>query len=158
MIYIIVAFDQNHLIGKKGSKNGMPWHNKEDLLHFKNTTLNQTIVMGKTTFCAIGKPLPSRHTIVVSKKGFKYIHQDVSVCNDLIGLIKQYRSEKKDLYICGGASIYEQALPYADVLLVSKIPGEYSGETYFPDFSEYLFKIEEIIHYDTFSLEIYRRQ
>ena len=69
MISIIVATDDDLLIGKKDSSNGMPWHNKEDLQHFKKTTLNQTILMGKTTYLAIGRPLPNRKTIVVTKSG-----------------------------------------------------------------------------------------
>ena len=66
MISIIVATDDDLLIGKKDSSNGMPWHNKEDLQHFKKTTLHQTILMGKTTYMAIGRPLPHRKTIVVT--------------------------------------------------------------------------------------------
>ena len=58
--------DDNRLIGKKDSSNGMPWNNKEDLKHFKETTIHQTILMGYTTYQAIGRPLPHRHTIVVS--------------------------------------------------------------------------------------------
>ena len=67
MISIIVATDDDLLIGKKDSSNGMPWHNKEDLQHFKKTTLHQTILMGKTTYMAIGRPLPHRKTIVVTR-------------------------------------------------------------------------------------------
>ncbi len=59
MITIIVAADQNNLIGKKGTDNGMPWHNSEDFKHFRSTTLNHTLLMGKTTYQAIGKPLPN---------------------------------------------------------------------------------------------------
>ena len=66
MITIIVAADQNNLIGKKGTDNGMPWHNSEDFKPFRSTTLNHTLLMGKTTYQAIGKPLPKRHTIVLS--------------------------------------------------------------------------------------------
>ena len=67
MISIIVATNDDLLIGKKDSSNGMPWHNKEDLQHFKKTTLHQTILMGKTTYMAIGRPLPHRKTIVVTR-------------------------------------------------------------------------------------------
>ncbi len=157
MIYLIVAFDDQHLIGNNLSSNGIPWHNKEDLQHFKETTLNQTIVMGRTTFEAIGKPLPNRHTIVVSQQGFKYDKPNVSVCNDLIHLIKSYKQQNKDLYICGGASIYQQALPYVDEMIVSRIPGVHEGDTYFPDFSMLHFYCDKIKHYQTFNVEIYRR-
>ena len=70
MISIIVAMDDDQLIGKKDSSNGMPWVNKEDLKHFKETTINKTILMGYTTYQAIGRPLPNRKTIVVSFEPF----------------------------------------------------------------------------------------
>lgn len=155
MISIIVAMDENQLIGKKESKNGMPWNNAEDLKHFKETTLNQTIVMGKTTYQAIGRPLPSRHTIVLSKKGLD--DSRVELRDSLDDVIDEYRKMNKDLFICGGASIYKQALPLVDELIISRIPGCYDGETYFPSFQEYHFELKEVKHYQTFQLEIYKR-
>ena len=71
MINIIVATDEDLLIGKKDSRNGMPWNVPEDLQHFKATTLNKTILMGLTTYQAIGRPLPNRKTIVVSFEPFE---------------------------------------------------------------------------------------
>ena len=132
MISIIVATDDDLLIGKKDSKNGMPWHNKEDLQHFKKTTLNQTILMGKTTYLAIGRPLPNRKTIVVTKSGMD--DERVEVRNDLIEVIQEYKDKNEDLYITGGASIYKQALTYVDELIISRRPGKHTGETYFPSF------------------------
>ena len=72
MISIKVAMDDDQLIGKKDSSNGMPWVNKEDLKHFKETTINKTILMGYTTYQAIGRPLPNRKTIVVSFYGLVF--------------------------------------------------------------------------------------
>lgn len=155
MISIIVATDDDLLIGKKDSKNGMPWHNKEDLQHFKKTTLNQTILMGKTTYLAIGRPLPNRKTIVVTKSGLE--DERVEVRNDLIEVIQEYKENQKDLYISGGASIYKQALPYVDELIISRIPGKHTGETYFPSFEEYNFQLEEEIQMETFVLQIYKK-
>ena len=120
MISIIVATDDDLLIGKKDSKNGMPWHNKEDLQHFKKTTLNRTILMGKTTYLAIGRPLPNRKTIVVTKSGMD--DERVEVRNDLIEVIQEYKDKNEDLYITGGASIYKQALPYVCLLYTSPSP------------------------------------
>lgn len=157
MIYLVVAFDNERLIGQSGSSNGMPWNNSEDLKHFKETTINKTIVMGKTTFNAIGRPLPKRKTIVVSKSGFEYDHPNVSVHNDLESLINEYKQKNEDLYICGGASIYKQSLDLVDEMIVSKIPGVHTGDAYFPDFSHTDFKCVETIPYETFTLEIYRR-
>lgn len=155
MISIVVALDDELLIGKKDSSNGMPWHNKEDLQHFKRTTLNQTIVMGKTTYQAIGRPLPNRKTIIVSRSGFN--DDKVEVRDDLIDLIKEYKDKGEDLYICGGASIYKQALPYVDKLIISRIPGSHTGETYFPSFDGLGFELVEETQLETFVLQIYKK-
>ena len=155
MISIIVATDDDLLIGKKDSKNGMPWHNKEDLQHFEKTTLNQTILMGKTTYVAIGRPLPNRKTIVVTKSGLE--DDRIEVRNDLIEVIQEYKDRKEDLYISGGASIYKQALPYVDELIISRIPGKHTGETYFPSFEEYNFQLEKETQMETFVLQIYKK-
>ena len=119
MITIIVAADKNNLIGKKGTDNGMPWHNSEDFKHFRSTTLNHTLLMGKTTYQAIGKPLPKRHTIVLSHN---FEDERVEVVDDLVGTIQSFKERGEDLFISGGASVYKQALPYCDQILLSRIP------------------------------------
>lgn len=155
MISIIVAMDDNQLIGKKESSNGMPWNNSEDLKHFKATTINKTILMGYTTYMAIGRPLPNRKTIVVTKSGLD--DDRVEVRNNLIEVIQEYKDRKEDLYISGGASIYKQALPYVDELIISRIPGKHTGETYFPSFEEYNFQLEKETQMETFVLQIYKK-
>lgn len=155
MISIIVATDENLLIGKKDSSNGMPWNNKEDLKHFKETTIHKTILMGYTTYKAIGRPLPNRKTIVVSFDKFE--DERVEVRYDLKEVIQEYREKGEDLYITGGASIYQQSLPLVDQLLISRIPGTHTGETYFPDFSEYGFQLVEEKPFQTFTLQVYRK-
>lgn len=155
MISLIVAMDDDQLIGKKDSSNGMPWNNKEDLKHFKETTINQTILMGYTTYQAIGRPLPHRKTIVVSYEPFD--DDRVEVRTSLEEVIQEYKEKNENLYISGGASIYKQSLPFVEQLLISRIPGHHEGETYFPNFEEYGFEIKEEIPYETFTLQIYRR-
>ena len=155
MISIIVAMDDNQLIGKKESSNGMPWNNSEDLKHFKATTINKTILMGYTTYMAIGRPLPNRKTIVVSFEPFD--DERVEVRSSLEEVIEEYRSSGEDLFISGGASIYKQCLPIADQLLISRIPGKHEGETYFPNFDEYGYKLVAQKPFETFTLETYKR-
>lgn len=155
MINIIVATDEDLLIGKKDSRNGMPWNVPEDLQHFKATTLNKTILMGLTTYQAIGRPLPNRKTIVVSFEPFE--DERVEVRSSLEEVIEEYRSSGEDLFISGGASIYKQCLPIADQLLISRIPGKYEGETYFPNFDEYGYKLVAQKPFETFTLETYKR-
>ena len=155
MINIIVATDEDLLIGKKDSRNGMPWNVPEDLQHFKATTLNKTILMGLTTYQAIGRPLPNRKTIVVSFEPFE--DERVEVRSSLEEVIEEYRSSGEDLFISGGASIYKQCLPIADQLLISRIPGKHEGETYFPNFDEYGYKLVAQTPFETFTLETYTR-
>lgn len=155
MINIIVATDEDLLIGKKDSRNGMPWNVPEDLQHFKATTLNKTILMGLTTYQAIGRPLPNRKTIVVSFEPFE--DERVEVRSSLEEVIEEYRSSGEDLFISGGASIYKQCLPIADQLLISRIPGKHEGETYFPNFDEYDYKLVAQKPFETFTLETYKR-
>ena len=155
MINIIVATDEDLLIGKKDSRNGMPWNVPEDLQHFKATTLNKTILMGLTTYQAIGRPLPNRKTIVVSFEPFE--DERVEVRSSLEEVIEEYRSSGEDLFISGGASIYKQCLPIADQLLISRIPGKHEGETYFPNFDEYGYKLVVQKPFETFTLETYKR-
>ena len=155
MINIIVATDEDLLIGKKDSRNGMPWNVPEDLQHFKATTLNKTILIGLTTYQAIGRPLPNRKTIVVSFEPFE--DERVEVRSSLEEVIEEYRSSGEDLFISGGASIYKQCLPIADQLLISRIPGKHEGETYFPNFDEYGYKLVAQKPFETFTLETYKR-
>ena len=155
MINIIVATDEDLLIGKKDSRNGMPWNVPEDLQHFKATTLNKTILMGLTTYQAIGRPLPNRKTIVVSFEPFE--DERVEVRSSLEEVIEEYRSSGEDLFISGGASIYKQCLPIAEQLLISRIPGKHEGETYFPNFDEYGYKLVAQKPFETFTLETYKR-
>lgn len=156
MISIIVATDENLLIGKEDSSNGMPWNIPEDLQHFKETTLGKTILMGLTTYKAIGRPLPGRKTIVVSLEPFE--DNRVEVRNSLEEVIKEYQASGEDLFISGGASIYKQSLPLVDQLLISRVPGTYTGETYFPDFSEYQFVLSDTKPFNAFTLEVYTKE
>lgn len=155
MISIIVAMDDNQLIGKKDSSNGMPWNNKEDLKHFKETTINKTILMGYTTYMAIGRPLPNRKTIVVSFEPFE--DERVEIRNSLEAVIQEYKEKNEDLFISGGASIYQQSLGLADQLLISRIKGSHEGETYFPDFNQHGYELQETKPFETFDLQVYKK-
>lgn len=137
MINIIVAISRNNVIGNLGS---LPWHYPEDLQYFKKITLNQKVLMGKTTFNSIvqrlGKPLPQRHNIVVTHdQTFSY--PGVEVVHDLTAYLQNIQNE--DIFIIGGKQIYEQCLPYAHKLYITFINKEYQGDTYFPslDLSSY---------------------
>ena len=134
MISLIVAYSKNNKV--IGINNQIPWHIKEDFLHFKNYTSNKTIIMGEQTFYSIGKPLPNRKTIVATLTDFKYDHEDVTVTKDLFATLKSYKDSNEELVVCGGATIYKLALPFVDKLVISELKKQYEGDARFPDFED----------------------
>ena len=132
MISLIVAFDQNQLIGVN---NQLPWHYKEDLKYFKETTTGHDILMGRHTFETIlsyqNKPLPNRHHIVLTKQ-MSYNHEQVTITDNLNKILANYQNSK-ELFVIGGRSIYEQTLPIADRLYITHIDATFEGDTYFPE-------------------------
>lgn len=138
MISMIVAFDKNRLIG---ANNKLPWHFKEDLKYFKEVTTGHDILMGRRTFESIlsyrSSPLPNRHHYVVSRSS-KYDNETVTTVSDLDLFINEYPIDK-ELFIIGGASIYEQLLPLTDRLYITHVKQTYIGDVWFPkvDFDDW---------------------
>lgn len=155
MISLIVAFSKNNKV--IGINNTIPWHIKEDFIHFKNYTSGKTIVMGEQTFLSIGKPLPNRKTIVATIKDFNYDHEDVTISNDLFEVLRKYKESEEELVVCGGATIYKLALPYVDKMVISEVKKEYQGDACFPSFEED-FILESIEEKEEFVIKIYRRK
>lgn len=147
MLVAINAQDKNRLIG-----NGMliPWHIKEEFQHFKNTTMGHIMIMGKTTFESIGKPLPGRTTIVIDFDK-NYDAQGCEVVTDLNEIVKRYADTDEVVFVCGGASIYKQLLPYCKELIISEVRGDYEGNVYFPEYKDYF---EEVKREDREKFEI----
>ncbi len=141
MINLIWAMDKNQLVGK-GDR--IPWHIKEDLLYYKAKTKDKTVIMGDTTYFSLkgyykDKPLPYGKIYVATiDKGLIIDDKlnDVVMIYDINSFLASYTDE---LWVCGGATIYKLALPYADYLYISYVKGEYEGDRYFPqiDFSKY---------------------
>lgn len=137
MISAIWAMDKNWLIGKD---NDLPWHYPEDLKYFKNVTKGHTVLMGKNTFDSIvsmiGKPLPNRKNIVLSRGNFSY--DGVQVETDFDTFIK---NNTEDLFVIGGKEIYNLTLGYCDRLYITFIDKEYEGNVYFPKFDLNAFQL-----------------
>ncbi len=136
-IQIIVALAENYVIGNKGE---IPWHLSEDLKHFKAITTGHPVVMGRRTFESIGRVLPNRLNIMVSSTFDKKVEGLVVVksLKEAIELVGD-----KTLMVIGGARMYEEALPLASVLHLTRIRKSVDGDTRFPDFTSYPFKLEE---------------
>jgi dihydrofolate reductase len=126
MISAIVAVAENGVIGKAGK---IPWKIPADWAYFKSTTVGHPIIMGKATYEGIGKPLPGRKNIVVSNtEGYKA--EGCTVVNSLPEAIKA-AGDNKEIFIIGGASIYEQALPMVDRLYLTKVHAGPEGDRFF---------------------------
>lgn len=130
MIALIVAYAKNYVIGNKGC---IPWKIKGEQRRFKELTTGNVVVMGRRSYEEIGKPLPNRITIVVSRtKEFRgencYTAGSLQEAIALAG--------DRDVYISGGVGLYEEALPIVDKMYITEIDEEIDGDTYFPRFDE----------------------
>lgn len=140
MLALVAAVADNGVIGKDG---GMPWHVPEDLRHFKERTLGHAIVMGRRTHESIGRALPRRHNIVVTRNP-NYEAPGCTVCGGLEEAITLARREGDPMpCVIGGATLYSEAMPRATHLFLTRIEGSPEGDTYFPAIPEGLFEETE---------------
>jgi dihydrofolate reductase len=127
-IYLIAAVASNGVIGANGK---LPWHLPEDLKHFKKLTLGHPVIMGRHTWESLGKPLPGREHIVVTRQaGFAAL--GASVAATLPAAIALCTGEPL-AFVIGGAELYAAALPLADGLILTEIDADYDGDTRFPE-------------------------
>ena len=132
-VAMIAALSRNHVIG---IDNQMPWHLPEDLGHFKRLTWLKPIIMGRNTYEAIGRPLPSRHTIVMTH-GVDFVPDGVTVCRDWASALaagQAYAREHgtDEVMVVGGGQVYAKAMPDADILYLTEICMTVEGDTRFP--------------------------
>src|SRR5699024_2441136 len=133
MISLLVAMDQNRVIGLN---NDMPWHLPKDLKFFKQKTVGHTIVMGRKTFNSIGRVLPNRKHVILTRNKNVNFHESVEVIYDISGIIDLDNNHPNDeLFVIGGEKVFEQVLPIADRMYVTLIDATFEGDVYFPNFS-----------------------
>ncbi|HBU59289.1 MAG TPA: dihydrofolate reductase, partial [Verrucomicrobiales bacterium] len=125
----IAAMSLNRVIGK-GLE--IPWHIPEDFKWFKETTMGQVLVMGRRTFDSIGRALPGRETMVLTRGNF--IHPEVTVIQSLDEVTPLL--EGRTAFVAGGAQIYEQALPFCSDLFLTIVQREVEGDVFFPAFED----------------------
>lgn len=129
IISLIAALDKNNLIG---SDNGMPWHLPADFKHFKEVTMGKPIIMGRKTFESIGKPLPGRLNIVISRNDFSAEGiSSVSSIDAALALV----SHLEEAIIIGGANIYQQMIDKVDRMYLTHIDASCEGDAWFPKFN-----------------------
>ena len=137
-----------------GNGNKIPWHLPEDFKWFKQMTTGNVIVMGRKTFESIGKPLPDRETIVLSRSAFSVPGvRTISRLEELDAL-----AGNRQIFICGGAQIYEQTLPLCSDLYLTLVKREVSGDTFFPAFEEQFELAEELRETPEFKILHYRNR
>jgi dihydrofolate reductase len=147
----IAAMSENRVIGKG---NKIPWHLPEDFKWFKKMTTGNVIVMGRKTFESIGKPLPNRETVVLSRGQFQY--PGVRTISDLSQI--DPAKDAREVFICGGAQIYEQALPHCSDLYLTLVRKVVEGDTFFPEFEGRFEPAEEIFDSAEFKIIHYRNR
>ncbi|MDB6021145.1 MAG: Dihydrofolate reductase [Pedosphaera sp.] len=147
----IAAMSENRVIGQA---NKIPWHLPEDFKWFKKMTTGQVVVMGRKTFESIGKPLPNRETIVLTRGPFH--HPDVRTISSLAEIDLTW--EEREIFICGGAQLYEQALPLCSDLFLTLVKRTVPGDTFFPPFENQFEPVEEIMDCPEFKIVHYRNQ
>jgi dihydrofolate reductase len=130
-ISLIVAMASNRAIGLN---NQMPWHLSTDLKRFKQITMGHPIIMGRKTFEAIGKPLPGRTNIIVSRK-LSYQQAGCVVVDSIDAAIIHGCRLDEEVFVIGGAMLYAEILPIADNLYVTLINQEFEGDTFFPSYN-----------------------
>lgn len=131
-ISLVVAHSTNRVIGSDGD---MPWRLSNDLRHFKQLTMGHSMVMGRKTFESIGRALPGRQTIVLTRN-HDFVHPDVLAVDSweaaVQGAEQSHEFGNDELFIVGGAQIYALALPHADRIYLTEIQAKIAGDTFFP--------------------------
>ncbi len=141
----------NRVIGAGGK---IPWHLPDDFKWFKQMTTGHVIVMGRRTFESIGKPLPNRTTIVLSRSGFAHPSaQTIARLEELPALAAGRR-----IFICGGAEVYRQALPQCSDLYLTLVKRRVDGDTFFPPFEDRFELVEEVLDNPEFKILHYRNR
>ncbi len=134
---LICAMSENRVIGRD---NDLPWHLSEDLKYFKRTTMGSCIIMGRNTWESIGRALPGRSSIVISRNR-DFLAQGAEVVTSLaeaLELAATVSAEKgyDDAFVIGGASLYQAALPLADFFHLTRVHAQVEGDTYLQEFDE----------------------
>lgn len=137
MIAMIAAMAKNRVIGRDGH---IPWDLPEDRAHFKELTMGNVIVMGRRTYEEIGRPLPGRTTYLISST-LRMEEEEFHTAASLQEVI--CRESERDIFICGGAMLYQEAMDIADRIYITELLWEVEGDTFFPKIEEEQFYVTE---------------
>ena len=158
---IIGAMAANHVIG---SGDGMPWDVPEEYAHFLRLIEGKTIIIGRRSYEIFGDSLTSAHNVVVSRSGGAgddtgdTASSAAVVVRSIEDALRVARSFGETFFSAGGASIYTQTVPLADTMYLLYIKGQYTGDAYFPEFSEQEWAVEKREDHPRFEFVVYRRK
>jgi len=155
-ISLIAAMASNRVIGHKGD---IPWKIPGEQKMFKEITMGHTVIMGRKTYESLGRPLPGRTNIVITRQT-AYQAPGCVIAHDLDGALASCSAEENEAFICGGGQLYLQALPMVDKIYLTVLSREIAGDTYFPEISEAEFemtKSQRIEGVEPYSFYIYER-
>jgi dihydrofolate reductase len=153
MISLIAALTKKHVIGKD---NRLLWDIPEDMQNFRKLTSGNVVIMGRKTFESIGRPLPNRHNIVISRN--KAHIDGVEIAGSVDVALSLAKKHHKDIYVIGGAQIYGQFLPLADTMHLSFVKKGHEGDAHFPKFDEKEWHITEKKDFPDFEFRVYTRK
>lgn len=159
MISVIVAVAENGVIG---DKNTLLWHISEDLRNFKRVTSGHPVVMGRKTYDSLGRPLPNRTNVVITRQNIEI--DGCEVVHSLEEALSKFSAEE-EVFVIGGAQIYAEALPIADRFYLTRVHHAYEGDTSFPAWNENEWSLVESERFERgekyeypFTIEIYDRR
>lgn len=153
-IVMIACIGKNRELGKN---NNLIWHYKEDMRFFREFTTNNIVVMGRKTWESLPKrPLPNRKNVILTTSNIE-LPKGVSVYHNVFSLLNEYKNTTETLIVIGGASIYEQFLPFADELVLTEVNDTAKdADCFFPDYSDF-HAIKDILKTDNFTIRVYKR-
>ena len=136
MIALVVAMAENRVIGKE---NKLIWHLPADLKFFKNLTTGHPIIMGRKTYESIGKPLPNRTNIIITRQA-DFTAEGCLVAHSLTEALMMAQQLDSDIFVIGGAEIYKQAMFLADTIYLTEVHHTFEGDTFFPEIDSVLWQ------------------
>ena len=156
ILSLIAAMASNRVIGNKGD---IPWKIPGEQKMFKKITLGHTVIMGRKTYESLGRPLPERTNIVITRQS-DYQALGCKVVHDLAAAIAVCDPAEQEAFICGGGQLYHESIDMADKIYLTVIPKEIAGDTYFPEIAETEFAVitsEDIDGIEPYHFFIYER-
>lgn len=148
----IVAMDEEQAIGLR---NGIPWRLPEDLKLFKSLTMGHPILMGRKTWESLGRPLPGRQNIVLTRDETYRAEEALIIHN--VAELEHTELQDTEVMVIGGAQIYQELLPRMSKLYVSEVHGKHEADTYFPAFKQLFSRREELAEYTGFTSVLYSK-